>query len=414
MCSDRIAAGDVAGRTRLRKATHRLNLIRSINIGRITGVDVNIHPTFAVVFLWAFLQWGIGPDGGIVPFLLGCVFVLLLVASVLLHELGHSFMSQQFGIRVLDITLWPFGGVARIEQTPAQPRAELLIALAGPAVNLAIVVAFLPILLLLIVLFGLDTVVPSGGSFGRMSVGSLVGWVVLTNFLLTLFNLLPAFPMDGGRVLRALLTPSLDRERATNVAVNVGMVLAVGMIAIGIWQRDIILPVIGIFVIVAAQAEGRVVRVESAMRKLRVGQFALWDMGGIAPDRSLNFALRGGPRDIVVTENGFVMGMLWRSQLMENLGAESGERMVADLMDSEIYVADVSESVYDVQQQMSSTNRWAVPVTEDGLYRGIFTADRFVHLYRQIAPGVFSQRVTIPEEWREAILEGLRIRPRRR
>lgn len=375
---------------------------------------MNVHPTFALVFVWAFLNWGIGPDGGVVPFALGCVFVVLIFLSVLLHELGHCAMAQQFGIRVLDITLWPFGGVARIEQAPAQPKAESLIALAGPAINLAIFIALLPVLLLLSTIFGVDALVPSGTFIGQMTPGSLLAYVAATNLFLLVFNLLPAFPMDGGRVLRALLTPSVGRERATAIAVRIGIVIAAVMIAAGLWQGSLVLPVVGLFVIVAAHAEGRVVRVESAMRKLRVGQFALWDMGGIAPDRPLTFALRGGPRDIVVTENGYVMGMLWRTQLLESLQGGQGSRSVGEVMDSEIVVADVTDSVYDVQQLMTSMNRWAVAVTEDGLYRGIFTADRFVHLYQQVAPGIFSQRVTIPAEWREAIAANFRMRPWKR
>lgn len=364
--------------------------------------------------MWAFLQWGIGPDGGVIPLALGCVFVAAIFVSVLIHELGHCAMARQFGIRVLNITLWPFGGVARIEQTPANPRMELLIALAGPALNLAIFVALLPILLVIGVTFGVNELVPSGTVFGEMTFGSLVAYVAVTNLFLLVFNLLPAFPMDGGRVLRAALSPSIGRERATSIAVGIGTGLAIVMFIAGFWQRSLVLPVMGIFVIVAAQVEGRVARVESAMRKLRVGQFALWDMGGISPDRPLTFALRGGPRDMVVTENGYVMGMLWRSQLLEGLQGGTGSLTVGEIMDSTIHVADVSDSVYDVQQQMSSSNRWAVPVTEDGLYRGIFTADRFVHLYRQIAPGIFSPRLSIPDEWREAIADNLKFRSRKR
>jgi signal-transduction protein with cAMP-binding, CBS, and nucleotidyltransferase domain len=129
-------------------------------------------------------------------------------------------------------------------------------------------------------------------------------------------------------------------------------------------------------------------------------------MGGIAPTEPLTFALRGGPRDIAVTENGRVVGMLWRSSLLEALAGGVPGRVVADVMDRAAPVADVNDSVYDVQQQMHRTNRWAVPVIEGGRYRGVFTADRFVSLYRQITPGMLGNR-SISEEWREAIAHTL-------
>jgi CBS domain-containing protein len=121
------------------------------------------------------------------------------------------------------------------------------------------------------------------------------------------------------------------------------------------------------------------------MRRLRVGQFALWDHGGIAPTQPLILALTGGPRDLVVTDGGRVVGMLWRHHLLSGLNGGAGDRKVADVMDSDVPTADVDESLYDVQQRMARLNRWAVPVTEGGLYRGIFTADRFLHVYRQLS-----------------------------
>lgn len=392
------------------QASLRLGILRAYHIGRLFGVDVNIHPTFLLVFLWAAWQWGIGPHGGLVPFALGCLLVIAIFLSVLLHELGHCAMAQQYGIRVLDITLWPFNGVARIEQAPETPRAEFMVSLAGPAMNLALFVALLPALLLLGTTLGPDALVPDGQLYGAMTPASFLTYLALTNLFLCAFNLVPAFPMDGGRILRATLSPSMGRERATQVAVLLGTGLAAVMIVVGLWTRSVPVAVLGIFVLVAAQAEGRIVRVESAMRKLRVGSYALWDMGGISPERPLTFALRGGPRDIVVTENGYVLGMLWRTDLLEALRGGHADALVGDLMDSAIPVADIDDSIYDVQRRMNETNRWAVPVTEDGLYRGIFTADRFVHLYRQIAPGPRSIRLDLPEEWRQAIADTFRPR----
>lgn len=383
---------------------------RAFRVGKILGVDVNIHPTFALVFLFALIQWGIGEDGGIVPFLLGCLLVVLVFLSVLAHELGHCLMARQFGVQVLDITLWPFSGVARIEQMPASPRNELLIALAGPAVNLGLLMLLLPPVLLIAVLAGGDTLFPAGGLLGALEPASMLAAVAVLNLGLMVFNLLPAFPLDGGRILRAAMTPSLGRASATTIATRLGIFIAIVMIVIGLWRRDFLLPMLGVFIIFAAQAEARMVRVEDQMRRLKVGPFSLWDMGGVSPNDPLTFALRGGPRDLVVTENGRVVGMLWRSQLLDGLQGGVAGRTVSDVMDRSVHVADVNDSVFDVQQHMNKNHRWAIPVTEDGLYRGIFTAERFVSLYRQIAPGLRGRDWALSDEWKDAISANLKRR----
>ena len=127
-------------------------------------------------------------------------------------------------------------------------------------------------------------------------------------------------------------------------------------------------------------------RVESALRRMRVGQFALWDMGGIAPSQPIANALRGGPRDVAVTEDGRVIGMLWRNRLLAQLGTSQAGIVVGDVMDRDVLSVDVDDTVYDVHQLMTERQRWAVPVTESGTYRGIFTNDRLLHIYRQLAP----------------------------
>lgn len=389
-------------------------MFRSISLGRVRGIDVNVHPTFGLVFVWVLIEWGLSKHGGLVPFLLGCLFVVLIFISVFIHELGHCAMAVQFKNRVLDITLWPFGGVARIEQMPSEPKSEILISLAGPAMTLAIVVALLPPVLLVGVLGGASALVPDSGFFDRITPLDLLVYLAATNAFLLVFNLLPAFPMDGGRVLRAALSPALGRERATTVAVWIGLAFALLMIVAGFWFQLYSLIVFALFLALAAQAEGRAVRVESAMRRLKVGQFALWDMGGVSPSHPLTFALRGGPRDLVVTDGTKVVGMLWRSELLNGLNGGVAGRTVADVMDRHIYVADMTESVYDVQRQMNLLGRWAIPVTEDGAYKGIFTADRFVHLYRQISPSPLRMNLHVFDGWRAAIADSLRAWQRER
>jgi predicted transcriptional regulator len=143
---------------------------------------------------------------------------------------------------------------------------------------------------------------------------------------------------------------------------------------------------LSVFVMIVAYAEDRAVRVESAMRRMRVGQFALWDMGGIAPDQPLASALRGGLRDIAVTKDGRVVGMLWRNKLLTELSRSPNGRMVAEAMEQNPLTVDADMPLHDVQRLMDEQSRWAVPVLEAGMYRGIFTGDRFLHIYRQLAP----------------------------
>ncbi|MGH2533711.1 MAG: site-2 protease family protein [Thermomicrobiales bacterium] len=359
-------------------------MLRSFTITRVRDIEIRVHPSFLLVVLWVAFHWGVMDDRGISALIYGALLVFFIFCCVVLHELGHSFMALHFGVKVHDITLLPIGGVARLEHLPSRPTTEALIAIAGPLVNVAIAVALVPPLLLLGVFNGYNSLVDYLSYVDDIAPGGLLIYLFFTNVMLVLFNMLPAFPMDGGRVVRAGLSAVVGRERATGFAVLLGQAAAVVLAILGIWWGDYLLPLIGLFIIGAAYAEGRAVRLESAMRRLRVGQFALWDMGGISAHHPLTYALRGGPRDVVVTDGSRVIGMLWRHQLLPGLNGAIAGRTVADVMDRDVETVDIQASVYDVQQKMHELDRWALPVTEDGLYRGIFTADRFVHVYRYL------------------------------
>ncbi len=366
--------------------------MRSLTLGHIQGIAIKVHPTFGLVLFWVALNREAFGSGW-ASFGLGLLLTAAVFGCVLLHELGHSVIAMQYGLRVQDITLWPMGGVARIEAMPMRPMTELVIAVAGPAVNVAIAVFLLPLIALYAILDGHT----SPGAFivaatNEPGVGSLLLYLLLVNVMLVAFNLLPAFPMDGGRVLRAGLTSLTDRDLATRVAVIAGQLVAGLLIVGGLYFHQFTLPLVGLFVIIAARNEGRQVRLESAMRRLSVGQFALWDFGGISPSRPLTYALRDGPRDVVVTDDGRVVGMLWRARLLHDLNGGAGNRTVADMMDANVVSVETHASIFDVQQLMNRLDRWALPVTEDGVYRGIFTADRFVHVYRHLAMGPVKTR----------------------
>lgn len=358
--------------------------MESVRLGTFRNIEIKVHPSFALAIAWVVYHFGIANHGGASGIFYGLVLVALVFGCVLLHELGHSVMAQEYHIRVRNITLFPFGGAAFIEQMPTQPRAEIFITVAGPLVNLAIAISLLPIILL----FGIVNGYSSPGDYihylDDASVAGIFVYLFFANIMLFLFNLLPAFPMDGGRLVRAGLAAVLGRERATTIAVGLGAATALAMLAAGVWLRDVALPLVAIFVLVAAYGEHKAVRTEAALRRLRVGQFAIWDAGGIGANNPLTAALRGGPRDLVVTEDGHVVGMLWRVDVLRELNGGAGNRIVAEVMDRHFEAVHVDESVFDVQQKMQKLNRWAVPVIENGAYRGIFTVDRVLHVYRQL------------------------------
>lgn len=358
------------------------------SLGSFRGIDIRLHPSFLLVFAWVLVDWRrLGDEQGGSPVWFGVIFVTLVFGCVLAHELGHALMARHFRVPVYDITLSLIGGVARMGAIPHQPSSEVSIALAGPAVNIAAAALVAPILVLALVVSGSTGIDDIGQQLFRPGFISVLLILVVANLLLALLNLIPAFPMDGGRVLRAALTERLGREQGTVVAVRIGQVLALLLgIAAAVWLRSVALPLIALFLMFAAHLELQSVRTEYTLRRLRVGQFAVWDMGGVAPSQTLAWAMRGGPRDVVVTDDGRVVGMLWRNILLNQLGASSSNRLVADVMDPTVRPVDVDTSIYDVEHRMSETDRWAVPVTEAGTYRGIFTADRLAHVYRQLSP----------------------------
>jgi Zn-dependent protease len=295
-------------------------------------------------------------------------------------------MAREFGLRVRDITLVPFGGIARIEQMPARPRAEALISVAGPLVNVAIAFLLLPLLLIVGLASGIDSI----QGFARIGLGevSLAGflfYLLLANITLAVFNLLPAFPMDGGRILRAGVTPILGRQAATTVAVSIGITLGMLIGIVAVISQEYLIVLVMAFVVLAAVAEGRAVRLEESMRRLRVGQFAVWDRGGVAPSDPIALALRQGARDLAVTHNGRLVGMVWRQQLIEAMSHGGLNRRIGEIMDTDFVSLPSETSVFDAQRWMSQVSQWTIPVADSGVYRGVFTSDRLVHVQRHIS-----------------------------
>lgn len=230
-------------------------MFQSLHIGRPFGINTYIHPTFWLLPAYVFLSGA--SSVGLEAASLDVAVLLAVFGCVGLHELGHALAAKGFGIRTLDIVLYPLGGVARLERMPTRPWKEIVVALAGPAVNVAIVALLAP--LMLANSYTLEMFGPTQ-SFAE----SFWNRLLWGNAILFAFNLLPAFPMDGGRVLRALLASVMDRVTATNVASKLGAVFAGLFVLAGAISFNVMLVVLGIFLYMAGQAEARAVRQEAS------------------------------------------------------------------------------------------------------------------------------------------------------
>jgi Zn-dependent protease len=227
-------------------------VLRSWKLGRVFGIDLFVHWTFLLLPFYVLLT---SHGGGVFAAGFKLLLVAAVFACVVLHEMGHALTARRFGIGTRDVTLYPIGGVARLERMSKKPSEELLIALAGPAVNVAIVAALSP-LVVPAILGGVLHAATLSATEGPLVLGmAFLGCVWLLNLVMVAFNLLPTFPMDGGRVLRALLAMKLGHLRATEIASAVGLVMAGLMGAVGIWQHSPMLVVIAAFVSVAGHFE---------------------------------------------------------------------------------------------------------------------------------------------------------------
>jgi len=218
----------------------------SWKLGRVAGIDLFLHPTFLLLLLWGALQGGLA----------GVVLYAAVFACVVLHELGHALTARLYGIPTRDITLYPIGGVARLERMPRAPGAELLIPLAGPLVNVAIAA----------VLYLALGVAGAGASWADPSpLAEFATILMLINVGLAVFNMIPAFPMDGGRIFRAVLSPFVGRYRATVAAATLGRFLALLLPAVSTWwlgEFHVMHLVLAVFIYLAAGWELAQVRAE--------------------------------------------------------------------------------------------------------------------------------------------------------
>ncbi|MBK6919144.1 MAG: site-2 protease family protein [Deltaproteobacteria bacterium] len=285
----------------------------SWKLAEVAGIEVKVHATFLLLLLWiGGAAWA--EQGSPLAALGGVAFACVLFGIVVLHELGHATAARHYGIRTRDITLLPIGGVARLERMPKEPRAELVVALAGPAVNLVLALALAATMLAL----GQSLAPPDP----TVASGSLLARLLWVNVALLLFNLLPAFPMDGGRVLRALLAMRTDHARATRIAARLGQGLALVIGFAGLFGSPLLV-FIALFVWLGAQSESAAEQMHDMMAGLHVDDAMVRVFDVLTPGDSLATAsahlLRGFQAHFPVVDGDRVAGLLTYDGLVRGL-----------------------------------------------------------------------------------------------
>ena len=345
----------------------------SLVLGRLGGIEIQVHWTFSLLLIWVlFSTYKQGGDAAMALF--NTVLVLVLFLCVVLHELGHSRMAMRFGIQTRSITLLPIGGVASLERMPEKPKEELAVALAGPAVN--VVIALLLFLLVPLKTYRAFTPEQWEQFFAAPSLDTFLVYLLMANILLVVFNLIPAFPMDGGRVLRALLGFSFNRARATDIAARLGQAVSFIFLILGLFFNPFLV-IIAIFVFFGAYTENKMVQQDYQLRGHLIREALLTDITVLHPgdplQKAIETILKGTEKDFIVSLDGKVVGLLPNKVILEN--ARQPEQSIEELMVREFPLLRPDSGLKEAIQLMASHQHKILPVLQDDVLVGAISGE---------------------------------------
>lgn len=368
----------------------------SIKLLSVKGIEIRVHLTFVLILIWAASRWGLSMRGGITGALYGVLVILLLFACVTIHELAHSLTARRYGVKVRNITLLPIGGISQMEGMPKKPSEELRMSLAGPLSNFIIAA----ILLVLSIPFHFQAEISAGRMsqvLGSVSWEGLLAYLITANVMLGLFNLLPAFPMDGGRVLRSILAMRMDHAKATSVAAAAGQGLAWIMGLVGVLTGAWTLVIIAVFIYLGAGQEGRMVEVKNVLGEMRVNQAMATECHGLSPNDPLSAAvdlvLHGFQTVFPVLEDGRLVGILTEADLVSALKQHGPEVAIKMAMRSDVPTVEPESSLFEAQQIMSEKRLGALPVIKGGQLVGLLTPQDVseAYLFLSLKPGLLAK-----------------------
>lgn len=372
------------------RATRLIVMAMSLKLGRILGIDVYIHATFWLLLAFVgFSDYSRTHD--VMGAVAGMVFILALFVCVVLHEYGHALTARRYGIQTRDITVLPIGGLARLERMPSDPRQELVVALAGPAVNVIIA------LLLGIYLAATGGFVQSAES--AVVSGGFVQRLFSVNIMLVVFNLLPAFPMDGGRVLRAVLAMRMPYNRATQIAANIGQTMAFLFAIVGFMTGAITLLLIAFFVWTGAAQEANATQARTAFAGVPVASAMITEFHAVSPHDTLGLMtqmiLHSAQQDFPVLDGqGELVGLLTRADFLKGLTEFGENATVARAMRTEFQTVDAGQMLEPVLSRLSEGDCHTAPVVRQGRLAGLLTMDN-VGEYLMIHSALQSRRTRV-------------------
>jgi len=351
----------------------------SLYIGKPAGIKVFIHWTFILLVIW--LAWMHLQQGhGFIEITLGLIFLVALFACVTLHEFGHALAARRYGIGTKDINLLPIGGVARLESMPEDPKEELVVAIAGPAVNVAIAIGLYIIML---------AIGQADMELGHHITGNnFLADLLVINIILVLFNLIPAFPMDGGRVLRALLAFKMKRSKATQVAASIGQLLAIGFVFLGLFYNPWLM-FIGIFVFMGAGAEAKHVSATENLHALKAKdvmkrKYPVLPSASIASNAVSLFIESKSP-ELVLADEGRFVGIICYERIIEEIQKGQLQNPVVNLIKEQVQTLNPDTSIFEFLSKIQQFSQRIFPVLENGQLLGIVFRDDLISIQDQYA-----------------------------
>ncbi|MEJ2162947.1 MAG: site-2 protease family protein [Robiginitalea sp.] len=359
----------------------------SLLLGKIGGIKIVVHWTFTLLLIWVLFST-FQQGGNTAMALFNVVLIMVLFLCVVLHELGHARMAKRFGINTRSITLLPIGGVASLERMPEKPTEELAVALAGPAVN--VLIALLLLVIVPVQKYSGYTPEQWESFFTSPGLDTFLVYLLMANVLLVVFNLIPAFPMDGGRVLRALLGFSFNRAKATEIAARLGQAVSFIFLLLGLFFNPFLV-IIAIFVFFGAYAENKMVQQDYQLRGHQVREALLTDITLLHPEDSLQKAvdtiLKGTEKDFIITRDQSVAGILTNNTILKNAGQP--EQLIETLMQTEYHTVRPDTGLPAAIKLMTEKQQKFIPVLQGETLVGAISSENiseFILLRANLSP----------------------------